>query len=373
MATVCKKGSVYYLVYRVNGKQRWESLGKGTTKKQALAIKAEREVSINQGAFANKTVSMPELVEQWLDSVQTQVKPTTYSSYAGNAKHIKGYFENVADVKNIGTDNIEKYIAAKLKTLSPKTVGYHLGTLKMIFAKALQWKYVYSDPCHGLKRPRCEDKEIQVLTEEQVDLLILEAEDRTALIISVAYRAGLRAGEICGLRWEDVDLVAGRIHINQTYTHGRFGSPKTRGSKRKVPIPHSLVDELARLKDHATEELVFHNNGQPISWSHFLHVQWDKLIKTLELPKVTPHSLRHLYGSLLLAHGEPLALVSKLMGHANVAITLKVYTHCLESSEVGIHDRLNRIFDRPVRRMLEESRNDNTPESVTLPISPVLP
>ena len=302
--------------YSHNGKQKWESLPKGTTKKQALVLKAEREVSINRRALTNKDIGMPELVEQWLDSVQTQVKPTTYSFYAGIAKHIKGYFENEKDVKNVGTADIEQYIAAKLKTLSPRTVGFHLGVLKMVFAKAGRWQYTYSNPCDGLKRPRCEDKEIQVLTEKQVDLLMSEAQEQTRLIISVAYRAGLRAGEICGLRWEDIDLVGGRIHVNRNYTHGQFGSPKSRGSKRKVPIPLSLVDELARWKDQATGELVFHHNNAPIDWTMFLRGQWNKLIETLELPKVTPHSLRHLYGSLLLAHGEPLALVSKLMGHA---------------------------------------------------------
>ena len=257
--------------------------------------------------------------------------------------------------------------------LSPKTVGYHLGVAKMIFAKAIAWKYVYSNPTEGIKRPRCEEKEIEVLTEAQVDLVLENADEQTKMMVLTAYQAGLRAGEIAGLRWGDVKLLQSIVQVRQNFTHGRMGTPKSRGSKRDVIVPASLIDALASYKPDNAEDadLVFSDNGEPIPWSRFLHGRWEPLLKRQELPLVKFHSLRHLYGSLLLAYGEPIAFVSKQLGHSNVAITLKVYTHSLESSEAGAGERLTRIFGGSIRRILEDRPSEKNLESAELSITPV--
>ncbi len=91
-------------------------------------------------------------------------------------------------------------------------------------------------------------------------------------------------------------------------------------------------------------EIGVHNDGEFIEWTNFLHTHWNKLIKKLELPKAKFHSLRHLFGSTLIDRGVPVPVVSKLMGHANTAITNKIYAHALESTMKGIHDTLDNIF-----------------------------
>lgn len=280
-----KRGDTYYICYRLGGKPKWESC-KGMSFKEAEELLAERKHAIKHGALTSTTVPFERLVDQWLGAVRiTNVKPTTYAFYGGIAKHLKEYFAGVTDVKSIGTAEIEGYMEAKLKKLSPKTVGYHLGVLKMIFAKAVAYKYVTSNPCDTLKRPKCETKDIQLLNEDQVEEMKIHASDQTALIIQVAYETGLRAGEICGLHWVDVDLGSRMLDIHQNYTHGQLGTPKSRGSKRKVPFTAQLADDLKRWKEQATGELVFHNNGEYIEWTNFLHSHWSKLIKKLELPK----------------------------------------------------------------------------------------
>lgn len=343
--SIVKRGNTYSIVYYVEGKQRWKTIGR--VKKEAE--KALRVImgQVDRSEYSDAKIDFSRLVDDWLGSIKAQVKPSTLEFYATIGKHLKDYFKK-RQVKAITTADVETYLAFKLHKLSNKTVGYHLGCLKQIFKKAQVWRYVHANPCDHLKRPKSEDKEIQLLSSEQIADLLNVTEGQTKMIILTALHSGLRAGEIAGLRWKAIDLVEGVLDITgnrSNYVRGEFTSPKSSGSRRKVIISPELVNELALWKEQATEELVFHNDGAPIEWIKFLHSPWARAIRDADLPKVSPHSLRHSYASILLAAGEQIAFISKQLGHSDIGVTLKVYSHLLPSAEIGAGQRIARAFE----------------------------
>lgn len=346
MATgsIVKRGNTYSIVYYVEGKQKWKTIGR--VKKEAE--KALRDImgQVDRQQYADKVIGFSELADKWLGSVKAQIKPSSLEFYATIAKHLKGHFKS-RQVKTITTDDVESYLASKLGCLSNKTVGYHLGVLKQIFNKAKVWRYVYSSPCEGLKRPKIEHKEIQILSSAQIDDLLAVVEGQTRLIILTALKSGLRAGELCALSWGNVNLMAGTIDVKSNYVRGQFTSPKSRGSKRRVVIDAGLVNELVNAKpDSAAEnDLVFHNGqGAPLDWVQFLHRDWARALKAAGLTKFTPHGLRHSYASILLAYGEQIAFISRQLGHSNIGITLNTYSHLLPNQETGAGDRIGKAF-----------------------------
>lgn len=352
--SVIKRGNTYSIKYRADGRQRLKAIG--PNKKEAERALRDVMSQIDRSEYSDKVIGLSELVDQWLASIQAQVKPSTLEFYTNVGRHLKEHFRDVS-VKRIGTAEIESYLAAKIGKLSNKTVGYHLGVSKQLFEKARAWKYISANPCDHLKRPKAENKEIEILSAEQIERLLEVTDGQAQMIILTALHSGLRAGEICALKWDCIDLVEGIIDVRRNYVRGEFTTPKSRGSKRKVIISPLLVDALAKWKDLSAGELVFENNGQPVDWIKFLHGPWSRAIKAAELPKVTPHSLRHSYTSVLLASGEQIAFISKQLGHSDIAITLKVYSHLLPNAEIGAGQRIGRAFENFGIKLVSKPEN----------------
>jgi integrase len=170
--------------------------------------------------------------------------------------------------------------------------------------------------------------------------------------IIVALFCGLRRGELLALRWSAVDLDAGVLHVRevleQTRAHGiRVKAPKTAAGKREVTLPDIVVETL---RDHRREQLelrmklglgkltddayVFCSplDGAPQS-PQALTVEWATVAEAIGMGDITLHALRHTHASMLIAAGLDVVTVSKRLGHASPAITLKVYAHCFKQRD----------------------------------------
>lgn len=304
--------------------------------------------SVDRREYQEQNIGFSELADKWIDSLKAQVKPSTIDGYQTICNlHLKPYFRN-RNVRDISTADIEAFIASKIGgKLSNKTVGYLLGTLKTLLKKAVIWNYAYKNVAEYVKRPKAAPVKTQLLSSEQVDKLLNAASGQTRLIILTGVLSGLRAGEICALRWSDIDLVDGIISVTRDYVRGRFDTPKSRASIRQVIIPPALITELAKHKPEsaADDDLVFSDaSGNPIQWYNFLHRKWEKLLKKAHLPKVKFHSLRHNYASILLAAGEDLTFIQRQVGHGSLTVTLNVYSHLLPNKEIGAGQRIQNAF-----------------------------
>ena len=202
----------------------------------------------------------------------------------------------------------------------------------------------------GLLAPRPGKKEIKPLTQDQARSLLSTAEgDRLEALYVVALHCGLRQGELLGLKWEDVDLSAGRLSVRRTLSETRqqgfkFEQPKS-GRGRSIRLSQRALETLRSHRKRQLEAgfrgdveerfsgLVFPTrNGTPISCTNLLSQQFRPLLKRAGLPTETRfHDLRHTCATIHLTKGTHPKVVQEKLGHANISITLDTYSHVIES------------------------------------------
>jgi integrase len=198
-------------------------------------------------------------------------------------------------------------------------------------------------------------------------LLPAIAKDRLFAVILLAFGTGLRRGELLALRWKDVDVKTGTLHVKQTLVRvtnhnapkgeGRtrllFQEPKTSPSRRTLPIPEECLAALKQHKARQAEEklllgqayqdhgLVFcQANGKPIDPRNFLR-SFDRIIEQAGLPPSRVHDARHTFATLMLELGESPKTVQTMLGHSRVAITLDIYSHVSLELEKKAAAKLN--------------------------------
>src|SRR6266581_2630532 len=217
--------------------------------------------------------------------------------------------------------------------------------LKQALGQALKWKELTHNPADAVDPPKVDWKPMQTYDLPQTVELI-EAVRGTPLLIptALAVLCGLRRGEICALRWRNVDLNAAQISVveslEQTKAGLRFKSPKS-GKGRTVALSATMVDELrAHRVKHAQELLrlgvglsdddlvIGHPDGsvvQPI----YISQLWARTIRKTRLTHLRFHDLRHAHATHLLANGVHPKVASERLGHSKVGITLDLYSHVI--------------------------------------------
>lgn len=243
------------------------------------------------------------------------------------------------------------------KPYKPRTQQKALERVSAIFRDALRLELVYRNPCDGIKvkAPPSEPRG-KSLEPEQIERLLEGCEAHPmGLFFRLVPDTGLRKGEALALTWADIDLEASpaKLSVSKSWSNdgkkaGVMTTPKSRRSKRLVPIPESTAAVLralrtATVQTYGQDIKGLHLFGSPVSNKPFDTQSPNHALKRIcdkiGLPHFRVHDLRHTYGSVMLAHGVPLEVVSERMGHANPTITLNVYRHVLE------HERLEHVLD----------------------------
>ncbi|MGH2828658.1 MAG: site-specific integrase, partial [Actinomycetota bacterium] len=184
--------------------------------------------------------------------------------------------------------------------------------------------------------------------------LVAEAIDpRFRALVFLAGYGGLRFGELTGLRRSRVDLLRGRVMVTETLVEANgklmFGPPKSRRSRRTVPLPRRVVNELEMHLHHyvlaAPDSLVFTGHkGGPLRRAGFGRLWWKPAIEKVGLSGLKFHELRHTFVALWIAAGANPKEVSIRAGHSSVAFTLDRYGHLYEDAEDDVPDRLDALL-----------------------------
>lgn len=234
----------------------------------------------------------------------------------------------------IGEREIEAYKAAKLdehvkkrgrtlaEKLSKKTVNNHLAVLRRMLLLARRFGLIAQVPeVQWLKAPK---PAFDFLTFEEADRLVTASDPAWRAMILVALRTGLRQGELFGLRWEDVDVVGGRLVVRQAISRGIVGTPKS-GKAREIPLSDQALAALKRER-HLRGPLVFCDaDGKPLTHTAAKWPLW-RACKRAGLRLVQWHVLRHSFASHLVMRGVPLKAVQELLGHSTIEMTMR-YAH----------------------------------------------
>jgi integrase len=222
------------------------------------------------------------------------------------------------------------------------------------------------NPCGSVELPRKVSQEMQSLTPIEAARFLAEAaSDRWVALFVLALATGLRPSEYFGLKWSDVDLEQGFVTVQRSliwrsYRSGDwyFGEPKTPRSRRRIPLPDSVVRALIQHKRRQAEErlkegaayknldLIFATSeGQPLIRLNVIQKHFKPILERAKLPATLRlYDLRHTCATLLLAANENPKVVSERLGHSSITLTLDVYSHVLPDMQQGASDKLERIL-----------------------------
>jgi len=342
--------------YDQDGKRRWHTMPKGSTRKDANIKKGELEKRVQHGAYVPVKI-MPlfsEVADSWLASKEPNIRHTTYEQYKGHLdNYLKPFFEK-SKINQISFDAVEQFKADHLKKgITPPTLCKYLRTLGAVLRYAVKMRYIDFNPASEVEKPKRdsshEDKEVVVLNPEKIQALFDNARDlKDKVMFMTAVLTGMRQGEILGLKWSDIDWINRQIRVRRTYNHGRFYEPKSKASKRKIDLAPQLVKAIRewRLASHfkAEDDLVFPNpEGNPQNHTRMLRKSFHPTLVKAELRRMRFHDLRHTYASMLIKQGENIKYIQAQLGHSSIHMTIDVYGHLMDSVNQDAACRLGRF------------------------------
>jgi len=372
------------LGYKVNDKgqrvrnQKWITV-KGT-KREAERKLAELLYKANQNEFVEPNkLTLGEWFDHWLETniKPPATRPRTYETYEiVIRRHLKPELGKIR-LQEFDAIHLEQYYRKKGKKLSQTTLKLHHAVVSKALKSAVLKKYVQSNVAALVEnKPKVEEKPpgavVNCWEKEEVQKFLKEArkqDAQTVALFALALDTGGRRAELCGLKWQNVDLNRGIVQIiEQLVPFERklhFGSPKN-GKPRTV---HISPETVALLNQHRKEQLELRmRNGKTYADQDLVfarqwkHVSWKKhslgdplnmgvvsrdfyqLIQELELKRITFHGLRHTCATLLLQAGIPVHVVSERLGHKGVEITMNVYGHVLPSMHEEVKAELSGLL-----------------------------
>ena len=336
-----------------------------------LSAKLRQHIDSYQGADLTEQSRMmlSDWLDQWLRSTADTLRPNTlrnYQSYIEN--HIRPALGD-KQLARITPKDVQRFYEKMSDCLASGTVRRIHTTLHGALKAAQQAHLIASNPTEQITAPRFSYGAKQILTDEQLDVFMkVIAEDEIWCDFFYAeLTTGLRRGEICGLKWEDFDEVAGTLKVCRTVYRKEgggliAGDTKTYAGTRKIVLPASTVQVLHERKKSALTEWIFPNPLRPeqpanpdTAYSHL-----KSLLKRAGLPSIRFHDLRHTFTTHALASGVDVKTLSGILGHTRAAFTLDTYTHTTgdmqkRASEV-VGDFLTDIFGEELRPWEESAK-----------------
>ena len=336
-----------------------------------LSAKLRQHIDSYQGADLTEQsrMTLSEWLDKWLENMADTLRPNTlrnYCSYIEN--HIRPGLGN-KQLSRITPKDVQRFYEKLSDCLASGTVRRIHTTLHGALKAAQQAHLIASNPTEQIIAPRFSYRAKQVLTDEQLDVFMrVIAEDEIWCdFFYTELTTGLRRGEICGLKWEDFDEVAGTLKVCRTVCReagGELtaGDTKTNAGTRKILLPASTAAVLSERKESALSEWIFPNLLKPEQPTDpgSAYRQLKVLLKRAGLPNIRFHDLRHTFATHALASGVDVKTLSGILGHTRAAFTLDTYTHTTgdmqrRASEV-VGDFLTDIFGEELRPWEENAK-----------------
>jgi integrase len=351
-----------------NGKRRYVNKTIHGTKKSAekylTAKLRDKDLGIN---IEPASESLDEYLEKWLESVvRSRVREATFDDYKYLLDRYVSPTLGAIRLCDIHSIDIQKVYGDMIgeKELSARTVRMTHAVLSSAMKQAVRWHMLARNPCEFVDLPRMARKEMQALSPEEAGRFLEAARtDKLGIVLAFALATGMRPEEYLALKWSDLDLHAGNATVRRTLIWRKgggwyFGEPKTSRSRRTIPIPRSLVNELAdhrrkqgesRLRkgaDYQNNDLVFASGeGTPILLRNLVRRHFQPVVTRAKLSlTLRLYDLRHSCATLLLSAGENPKVVSERLGHASIVLTLDTYSHVLPSMQQAATEKLERIL-----------------------------
>jgi len=287
--------------------------------------------------------------EQWKTLVLPTLKLSTQHGYKTVlAKHLLPYWRDWR-LRDIGRQDVQQWVADRFRQkLGWQTVRNSWTLLSGVLETAVEYGYLSMNPARGVKFPEKELKGAPVLfTAEDFMKLLEQLDEPYRTMARLIALTGLRIGELLAVRWRCLDLEIGTLSVRESVYEGKFQSPKTRKSRRTMPLgPQTIVwlrEHRLRAKRIESDDLVFGNRqGQPLRESKLLRNVLQPAAERAGLGRVTWHQFRHIHSSLLNDLRVPVKIAQEQLGHSSISTTLNIYTHVVDASHRKAIEALER-------------------------------
>ena len=360
----------------------------GSSKDAARKELHEIESKIARRTFIHdkKTPLFKEVKTDWLKYKKDFLRENTFEVCEINLNTHFALLDNMR-INEINIGTIEKFIrelqhkpkstaatrkahyvpTGNEKKISINTVRKIIVTLNQVMAYAIRHRLIDFNPVTDAERPRnqgneyAQEKGIAILTPEQIRKFLEQVKNQKYhTLFLTAIMTGARQGELLGLKWADIDFQKKQACINRTFNSGRFFTPKTKGSLRRIDLSPIAVKALAEWKltsGGKDDDLVFYADNKPedkseqlkktpMNYSNMVQRHFRKALKDAKIDQIRFHDLRHTYASLLLTQGENIKYVQTQLGHSSPTVTLNVYAHLMKKENQEAACRLeNTIFE----------------------------
>lgn len=288
-------------------------------------------------------------IYKWLNSVKIRCKKSTYSNYYYiiNARIIPNFAR--LKKKSITTELIDNFTMNMINEgLLPKTIKDILVILQQIL--------LYSNINIKINMPKVPKKEIQILKKDEQRLLeqeLLYKLNETKIGIYLCLYTGLRIGEICSLRWENIDLENKKIYVKNTITRIKnidekkyckttiiIDNPKSNSSIREIPLPDFIIPIINNVYKNKSSNAYLVSGTDKFVETRTYFNRYKKILNSIGLGKYNFHALRHTFATRCIENGCDAKTLSEILGHSNVKITLERYVHPNYENKVKMMNQL---------------------------------
>ena len=354
MANFRKRGKTwqYRLSYRdSDGNFKKAEKGGFRTKKEAEDAADEAKKQLSSNSEFDKNITLYDFFEHWSKVYkEPHVAQATWSTYKRTLKLIDKYIKD-KPIAQISPTYYQSVLNQLGELYRQETLDKFYFQIKSAMKIAVHERIItenFAEFTKAKSKLSARPIEEKFLHEDEYLKLLTTAEEK---IKYTSYFAcyltavtGLRFAELLGLTWDHVDFTKKEISIQRTWDYtftNDFASTKNESSKRKVPISNKTVQLLKKYKKD-----YWHQNEYNRVIYDLSNNGLNKTVKKIAGRNIHPHSLRHSFASYLIYKGVDLLTVSKLLGHENLNVTLKVYAHQLKEMEQKNNNVIRGIFNK---------------------------
>lgn len=282
-----------------------------------------------------------EIAAAWKEYKRPYVKQSTMAAYVLILEnHILPTF---GEDNSLQEQSVQAFVLHKIESgLSTKSVKDILIVLKMVmkFGVKKEWMTYYE---WDIKYPpSSENKVLEVLSVTNHRKILNHIQSHFTFMglgIYISLSTGLRIGEICALKWSDINVTDGILNVNRTieriyiiegekkHTELVINSPKTKNSCREIPMNKELLGMLKPLKKVVNDDYYILTNDERPTEPRTYRNYYKRLMEKLDIPKLKYHGLRHSFATRCIEVGCDYKTVSVLLGHSNISTTLNLYVH----------------------------------------------
>lgn len=360
--TVRKRYNKWYLDFTYNDKRVRRSTSLDATDKNLIVIKNEIVPEIITALTGNKEIeffkkdlTIDEFSVKYFQVYKNTVRAHVYKRNMVNYnKHVKPYFGTklLNDILPLELEEWQNKLLSKYKI---NTVSKYRSVFYSILDKALINDLIKVNPFSKVKSPKSiniklkklndkSDEDVDPFNNEEVLKILDNAHGNLYQTIVLMLYTGMRPGEVISLHWNDFDFEKKRIAVEKTIVNGVVGDVKTQSSVRYVDIIPSLEKILLEFKENSNSQLYITNSSNKQFYSHdILNLRFKELLEKINIKVRTLYNLRHTFASTMITDGINILWVSKMLGHKDVSITLKIYAKFIKEDDSLRLENLRKI------------------------------